>query len=277
MWSLFPALAAARLRRKVHHTLATLPVATAGHDTLVGPPGFETIGPRLWISVLAAEAMWLGSYQKTYDFTEDQWADVATHLSGYANLPLVRPLNVTPAYSPNDERLRDERPLVDAVLRLAQQRSLHTVTISDVATASGYNPDTLRATFGTMNELMADVIRQIHNGGFDAISPLWRDLDRHSMALSLQGLEDERNITTIHRLYALADVPTTAHRPIRARARMLGKLSTRYFDHLDLMTATLAINGWQGARAHLPTFYPTALPDIVVLELARLTKLRPPA
>lgn len=266
----FPALAAARLRHQVRSALKHLSVASPRAAAPGDVPGFETVGPRLWVSSLAGEALWLGSYQRTYDLSDAQWSDIATHLSGYGNLPLVRPLNVIPAHRTNAERLRDERPIVDAVLQLSQHGPLESITFADVAALSGHSSTALQASFGDIDQLMIDVVRQVHDGGFDEVSPLRLHLDRHALSLSLQGLEDERKITAVHRLYALAGVPPAAHKDVRARARTLARTSTRYFDHLDLITAALAIDGWQGAHDHIPAFFPRALPHVVALEIARL-------
>ncbi|MFI2489215.1 hypothetical protein ACH47X_20060 [Promicromonospora kroppenstedtii] len=268
----FSFLAAERLRRQVRRALRDL-ATTSGDGGQDGAPESEAVGPRLWVASLAGEALWLGSYQGAYDLSDAQWSAIATHLSGYGNLPLLRPLDVRPAQRTNDARLRDERPLVNAVLQLSQRRRLDTLTVADVAAASGCSATYLRTTFGDIDQVLVAVVREVHDDGFAGVSPLRLHLDRRTLAMSLQGLEDERVITAIHRLYAFADVPPTPRPGVRARAGALRGLNPRYFDHLELATAALAIDGWQGPRV-VPAFYPQVLPHAVVLELRRLARLR---
>ena len=259
--------AADHLRQQVRHALRDLPAATPGAGAQDGP--LASVGPRMWVSSLAGEALWLGSYQSTYDLSGKQWSDIATHLSSYGNLPLMRPLDVAPAQRSNEARLRDERPLVDAVLQLSRHRPLDDLTFADVAAASGHALPDLQAAFGEIDLLLIDVVRQVHDDGFNEISPLRFHLDRHTLTMSLEGLEDERRITAAHRLYALAGARPKADTEIRARARTMRRVSTRSLENLDLMTASLAVDGWQGAL-DVPAFYPRSLPRAVVRELGRL-------
>ncbi|MGW8566784.1 hypothetical protein [Isoptericola sp. NPDC055881] len=266
----FSFFAVDRLRQQVGRALKYL-TSTADADER-DAPGLEGVGPRLWAASLAGEALWLGSYQNAYDLSDAQWSAITTHLSGYGNLPLMRPLDVTPSQRADDARLRDERPLVDAVLQLSQRRRLDDLTVEDVASASGCTSTQLRTSFGDVDQVLIAVVRQVHEDGSAEASPLQLHLDRHTLTMSLQGLEDERTITAVHRLYALAGVSPAPRPDIRARARGLRGINPRSFDHLELAAAALAIDGWQGSR-DVPAFYPRSLPRAVVRELGRLARV----
>lgn len=266
----FSFFAVDRLRQQVGRALKYLASTSDADEHDV--PGPERVGPRLWAASLAGEALWLGSYQRTYDLGDAQWSAIAAHLSGYGNLPLLRPLDVAPSQRTDDERLRDERPLVDAVLQLSQRRRLDELTVDDVAAASGYTATHLRTTFGDIDQVLIAVVRQVHDDGSAEASPLQLHLDRHTLTMSLQGLEDERTITAVHRLYALAGVSPAPRTDVRARAHALSGINPRSFDHLELATAALALDGWQGSR-DVPAFYPRSLPRAVVRELGRLARV----
>ncbi|MFI2102978.1 hypothetical protein ACH436_06780 [Isoptericola sp. NPDC019693] len=267
----FSFFAVDRLRQQVGRALKylTSTVDAGEHDV---HRGLEGVGPRLWVASLAGEALWLGSYQSTYDLSDAQWSAVAAHLSGYGNLPLMRPLDVAPSQRADDARLRDDRPLVDAVLQLSQRRRIDDLTLDDVAAASGCTTTHLRATFGDIDQVLIAVVRQVHDDGAAEASPLQLHLDRHTLTMSLQGLEDERTITAVQRLYALAGVSPLPRPDVRARARALRGINPRSFDHLELATAALALDGWHGAR-DVPAFYPRSLPRAVVRELGRVARV----
>lgn len=267
----FPSFAVGRLRRQVARALKDLTSTSEAGEHGV-PAGLEGVGPRLWVASLAGEALWLGSYQHAYDLSDDQWSAISTRLSGYGNLPLLRPLDVTRSQRTDDARLHDRRPLVDAVLQLSRCRRIDELTVDDVAAASGYAPDHLRSTYGDIDQVLIAVVDLVHDDGPADTSPLQLHLDRHTLTMSLQGLEDERTITAVHRLYALADVPPAPRPEVRARARALRGTNPRDLDHLELATAALAIDGWQGCR-DVPAFYPRTLPRVVVRELGRLARV----
>ncbi|MFC8733461.1 hypothetical protein ACFT5B_13470 [Luteimicrobium sp. NPDC057192] len=269
----FSFFAASRLHRQVRRALSDLPTTPPGLGPHDDAHEAETVGPRLWVSSLAAEALWLGSYQSTYGFSAARWSVLSTRLSEYGNLPLVRPLDVAPSQRSDDERLHDERPVVRAVLQLSRRRRPDELTIAEVAEASGRSHAELLAAFGDIDGLLIDVARQIYADGFTSeTSPLQLHLDRNNLTMWLQGLEDERRVTAVHRLYAIAGVPHTADSRIRARARLLRAIDLRRPDHLALATAVLAVDGWQGAR-EVPAFYPRTLPRSVVTELRRLARV----
>ncbi|MFC8598241.1 hypothetical protein [Isoptericola sp. NPDC057191] len=244
----FSFFAVDRLRQRVGRALKYL-TSNADADER-DAPGLEGVGPRLWAASLAGEALWLGSYQNAYDLSDAQWSAITTHLSGYGNLPLMRPLDVA----------------------TSQRRRLDDLTVEDVASASGCTSTQLRTSFGDVDQVLIAVVRQVHEDGSAEASPLQLHLDRHTLTMSLQGLEDERTITAVHRLYALAGVSPAPRPDIRARARGLRGINPRSFDHLELAAAALAIDGWQGSR-DVPAFYPRSLPRAVVRELGRLARV----
>jgi len=256
-------------RATLHEWVAAIPTQepSRGPDGATGVPD-----PRTWVAALALEGTWLGLYQDAYDLTEAEWDDLIGDLSRYADVrPPARAVVFRDVELDEDPFRDDERPLVDAVLRVALEEGVENVTLAAVARRCERSESTLRSMFGDAETLVDDVALEVLQSGFDDLSPLRLDPSRAAVAASVAALDDSRKAAALLRLYALGgvardDVPEGQHavHALVLRAwRDEGAPSS-------LVLAALACDGWRAGELQRALLFPPALPGAVVRELARL-------
>ncbi|MFE6236240.1 hypothetical protein [Cellulosimicrobium sp. NPDC057862] len=256
-------------RATLHEWVAAIPTQE--------PPGAPdgasgVLDPRTWVAALVLEGTWLGLYQDAYALTEAEWEGLIGDLSRYADVRPPASAVVFHDVDLDEDPFRDdERPLVDAVLRVALEEGVENVTLAAVARRCDRSESTLLAMFGDAETLVDDVALEVLQSGFDDLSPLRLDPSRAAVAASVAALDDSRKAAALLRLYALGgvardDVPEGQHavHALVLRAwRDEGAPSS-------LVLAALACDGWRAGELQRALLFPPALPGAVVRELARL-------
>jgi len=252
-------------RAALHEWVAAIPTRDGADDA-------GARDARTWVAALALEGTWLGLYQDAYELTESEWDAVIEDLSRYAD---VRPPASAVVFRDVDldaDPFRDdERPLVDAVLRVALEEGVHNVTLAAVARRCDRSESTLLAMFGDAETLVDDVALEVLQSGFDDLSPLRLDPSRAAVAASVAALDDSRKAAALLRLYALGgvardDVPEGQHAVHELVLRAWRDEGAR----TSLVVAALACDGWRAGELQRALVFPSALPGAVVRELARL-------
>jgi len=252
-------------RAALHEWVAAIPTRDGADDA-------GARDARTWVAALALEGTWLGLYQDAYELTESEWEAVIEDLSRYAD---VRPPASAVVFRDVDldaDPFRDdERPLVDAVLRVALEEGVHNVTLAAVARRCDRSESTLLAMFGDAETLVDDVALEVLQSGFDDLSPLRLDPSRAAVAASVAALDDSRKAAALLRLYALGgvardDVPEGQHAVHELVLRAWRDEGAR----TSLVVAALACDGWRAGELQRALVFPSALPGAVVRELARL-------
>jgi len=252
-------------RAALHEWVAAIPTRDGADDA-------GARDARTWVAALALEGTWLGLYQDAYELTESEWEAVIEDLSRYAD---VRPPASAVVFRDVDldaDPFRDdERPLVDAVLRVALEEGVHNVTLAAVARRCDRSESTLLAMFGDAETLVDDVALEVLQSGFDDLSPLRLDPSRAAVAASVAALDDSRKAAALLRLYALGgvardDVPEGQH----AVHELVLRAWRDEGAPTSLVVAALACDGWRAGELQRALVFPSALPGAVVRELARL-------
>ncbi|MFI2705425.1 helix-turn-helix transcriptional regulator [Cellulosimicrobium composti] len=252
-------------RAALHEWVAAIPTRDGADDA-------GARDARTWVAALALEGTWLGLYQDAYELTESEWDAVIEDLSRYAD---VRPPASAVVFRDVDldaDPFRDdERPLVDAVLRVALEEGVHNVTLAAVARRCDRSESTLLAMFGDAETLVDDVALEVLQSGFDDLSPLRLDPSRAAVAASVAALDDSRKAAALLRLYALGgvardDVPEGQH----AVHELVLRAWRDEGAPTSLVVAALACDGWRAGELQRALVFPSALPGAVVRELARL-------
>jgi len=257
-------------RAALREWLAAIPARDAG-----GEDDGDGVEPRTWVAALALEGTWLGLYQDAYDFTDAEWDTLLGDLSRYAD---VRPPASAVVFRDVDldaDPFRDdERPLLDAVLRVALEEGVENVTLAAVARRCDRSESTLRSMFGDAETLVDDVAIEVVQAGFDDLSPLRLDPSRAAVSASVAALDDSRKTAALLRLYALGgvardDVPEGQH----ATHELVLRAWREEGAPSSLVLAALACDGWRAGELQRALQFPPALPAGVVAELGRLVDL----
>src|SRR5690606_27897144 len=242
-------------RAALHEWVAAIPTRDGADDA-------GARDARTWVAALALEGTWLGLYQDAYELTESEWDAVIEDLSRHAD---VRPPASAVVFRDVDldaDPFRDgERPLVDAVLRVALEEGVHNVTLAAVARRCDRSESTLLAMFGDAETLVDDVALEVLQSGFDDLSPLRLDPSRAAVAASVAALDDSRKAAALLRLYALGgvardDVPEGQH----AVHELVLRAWREEGAPTPLVVAALACDGWRAGELQRALVFPSALP-----------------
>jgi len=226
--------------------------------------------PRAWVASLALDGVWLVLYQEGDPFTLEEGEEFLRAVSAYTGIEPQRGVELTDALL-DEEPFRDERPLVDAVLRVAAADGADAITFRRVAELSDRSESALRSMFGDVAELVDDVAMEIAQAGFDDLSPLRLDPSAPAVAANLAAFGDSRRAAALLRLYLLGGVPRTD--PVLARDAVAPAAlrAVREEDApSDLLLAALAADAWRSGQHVEALRYPGLLPTCVRDELARL-------
>ncbi len=228
--------------------------------------------PRTWVAALALEGTWLGLYQDAYRFTETEWDELVDDLSRYADVrPPARAVVFRDVELDEDPFRDDERPLVDAVLRVALRGGGRERHVRRRRTA--VRPQRVDPAVDVRGRGDARRRRRDRGGAVRLRRPLAaaaRPVARRGRGLGrgARRLAQGRG----------APAPLRARRG-RARRRAEGQ----HIVHADvlrawreegapssLVLAALACDGWRAGERQRALLFPSALPGAVVRELARL-------
>ena len=238
--------------------------------TEVGP--CRDADPRSAVAFLALDGCVLGWYAGVHPDDPAWWNHAVRAVARYAALPV--PEERSEAVSARWERfpMRDELPLLDAVLTLVQQGGMRSVTLERVARAAGRDVDWLASLYGSVDELLADLWDLVASDGFDDLAPLHLEPSRAGVRSMLEVLADDRRTTSLLRTLALSGVEVS-HGAATA-ARELSPVARPGWDRLDDATwvVALAVDAWAlGSSAHGP-YAGLEMDGAVLAELQRLIR-----
>jgi hypothetical protein len=236
--------------------------------TAVGPCRDDD--PRSAVAFLALDGCVLGWYAGVHPGDPAWWNRALGAVASYAALPV--PPERAEAVSARWERfpMRDELPLLDAVLTLIQHGGVRSVTLERVARAAGRDVDWLASLYGTVDELLGDLQDRVASDGFDDLAPLHLEPSRAGVRSMLDVLTDDRRTTSLLRTLALSGVEVS-HRAATA-ARELSPVARPGWERLDDDTwvAALAVDAWALGSSAWGPYAEQEMDGAVAAELQRL-------
>lgn len=243
--------------------VAALPVAAPDPD----------VDPRRWVQTLVVEGLLLGTYERVHDFDDDEWDGLLEALSRYGGPETPRSGRPSPSVALDRDLFRDpDRPIMDAVLAVALDEGLGGLTLERVAEVSERSLSFLRSAFGSIDELLHDVVAQAYGDGFDDLSLFHEDISARSVTDYLAVFESVQQIAACWRLLVLTGV--AAPPGVRARldadhrAARAGLPSPA--DDPSAWLVPLALDGWLLGSTTVGYAWLDHVPAGVPEELARL-------
>lgn len=222
----------------------------------------SAVDRRMDVACLALDGCVLGWLAGVYPEQATWWRRALRAVADYAGVPL-------PAGSSSprwDEfPLRDDEPLIDAVLTLARAGGVGSVTLDRVARVADRDPEWLDSMYGSAQELVDEVLDRVMTDGFDDLAPLHLAPGRAAVESTLAVLVDDRRAAALLRTLLLSGVEVSQRAASAARhlspAALIGH--ERLSD--EVLVAALALDGWalDGGRGELD--------DRVAVELRRMT------
>lgn len=199
---------------------------------------------RATVACLALDGCALGWLAGVYPDTADWWELSLRAIADYAAVPV--PATRLGTFSDRWERfpLRDEEPLVDAVLTLARTGGTRSVTLDRVARLADRDPEWLDSMYGSAQELVEDVLDRVMSDGFDDLSPLHLTPCRATVVSLLDVLTDDRRAAALLRTLLLSGVEVPGPAAQAARETSPAALPGHAEVTGGHRVAALAMDGW---------------------------------
>lgn len=203
-----------------------------------------TVDARTRIACLALDGCMLGWLGGVYPDDADWWERSLRAVAHYADVPV--PSTRLGSFSERWERfpLRDEEPLVDAVLTLARTGGVGSITLDRVALIADRDPEWLDSMYGSAQELVEDVLDRVMSDGFDDLSPLHLAPCRAAVTSRLDVLTDDRRAAALLRTLLLSGVEVPQHAALAARQLSPAALPQHRSLSDERRVAALAMDGW---------------------------------
>lgn len=221
--------------------------------------------PDLWVAALAVDAIWFGTHTGAYPLDEKAWARICTDTARLAGLTTPVRSVLSPAL--HTAALRSQRPVLDALLRVAADQGTEGLTIDAVARAGSLSTAGLEAMFGRVEDLLGAALDEVVLDGFDDLSPLRLGASRRAVTANLCATEDPRKATSTYRLMLLDGVrpgSLRAGRPHDVADLLLDDATPPPFLH-----AVLAVDALTWSQGSAWFDHPGAVPRTVHEALAR--------
>ncbi len=227
-----------------------------------------TRDPEASVAFLALDGCLLGWRAGVYPDDLAWWNRALGAIADYAGVPHPRPRWSAPSEQWDQVVVRDDRPLVDAVLTLVQHGGVEALTLTRVAQVADRDPQWLQSMYGSIDELLGEVLEEVVGDGFDDLAPLHLHPTRAGVVSMLEVLSDDRRSAALLRLMILTGVE--ADRSAAEAAQRLSPVvlpGWHLLDHEE-WTAALAIDAW--ALGSVPWGpHATGLMDSAVLDELR--------
>ncbi|MEV7971798.1 hypothetical protein [Cellulomonas sp. NPDC089187] len=221
--------------------------------------------PQASVAFLALDGCLLGWHAGVYPDDLAWWNRALGAIADYAGVPHPRPRWSTPSEQWDQVVVRDDRPLVDAALTLVQHGGVEALTLTRVAQVADRDPRWMHSMFGSIDELLGEVLEEVIGDGFDDLAPLHLHPSRAGVVSMLEVLSDDRRSAALLRLMILTGVEAD-----RSAAEAIRRLSPvvlpgwHLLDHQE-WTAALAIDAW--ALGQVPWGpHATGMMDSTVLD-----------
>ncbi len=202
------------------------------------------VDARTRIACLALDGCVLGWLGEVYPDDAEWWELSLRAVAHYARVPV--PSTRLGSFSERWERfpLRDEEPLVDAVLTLARTGGVRSLTLDRVALIADRDPQWLGSMYDSAQDLVEEVLGRVMSDGFDDLAPLHLAPCRAAVTSLLDVLTDDRRAAALLRTLVLSGVEVPRQAALAARALSPAALPQHPTLSDDRRVAALAMDGW---------------------------------
>lgn len=235
-------------------------------------PAGPSADPCRWVQTLVVEGLLLGTYERVHDFDDDEWEGLLEALSRYGGPETPRSGRPSPSVSLDDLFRDPDRPIMDAVLAIALAEGLGALTLERVAEVSERSLSFLVSAFGSVDELLHDVVEQAYGDGFDDLSPLRDDVCAQTVTQYLAVFESPRQVAAVWRVLVLTGVaaPPEVRARLGADHRALRSALPSPAEDPGAWLVPLALDGWVLGSTTEGYAWMDRVPAGVPEELARL-------
>lgn len=238
----------------------------------VGAPDPDA-DPRRWVQTLVIEGLLLGTYERVHDFDDDEWEGLLEALSRYGGPETPRSGRPSPSVALDHDLFRDpDRPIMDAVLAIVVAEGLAGLTLERVAEVSERSLSFLRSAFGSVDELLHDVVVQAYGDGFDDLSMFREDISARSVTEYLAVFDSVQQIAAYWRVLVLTGVaaPPEVRAQLEADHRAARAALPSPADDPVAWLVPLALDGWLLGSTTVGYAWLDRVPAGVPEELTRM-------